>query len=70
MDIKLITMDMDGTLLGDTPTAIPPENLKALKAAQAKGIQLALASGRCADDLAFSPWTQGFPYTRWAPMPA
>lgn len=52
-DIRLIAMDMDGTLLGKTRGVIPPENLRALQAASARGIQLCLASGRAPDDVSF-----------------
>lgn len=45
MDIKLIVMDMDGTLL-NSEQCIPEENLSALIEAQKRGIRLVLASGR------------------------
>lgn len=45
MDIRLIVMDMDGTLL-NSEQCIPEENLNALMEAQKKGIRLVLASGR------------------------
>ena len=45
MDIRLIVMDMDGTLL-NSDQCIPEENLNALMEAQKKGIRLVLASGR------------------------
>ena len=45
MDIRLIVMDMDGTLL-NSDQCIPEENLNALLEAQKKGIRLVLASGR------------------------
>lgn len=60
-EIKLITMDMDGTLLGKEPNVIPPENIKALQLAHERGIHLALASGRCADDLSFFAKDAGLP---------
>lgn len=53
MPIRLIAMDMDGTLLGPAPHAIPPVNEEALRRAHAQGIQLALASGRSPDDAGF-----------------
>ncbi|MFD1670556.1 sugar-phosphatase [Agrilactobacillus yilanensis] len=43
--IKLIAIDMDGTLLNDQQV-ISPENKAAIKAADAAGIQVVLASGR------------------------
>ena len=52
-DIRLIAMDMDGTLLGRERGVIPPVNLQALQAAQAWGIRLCLASGRAPDDAGF-----------------
>ena len=52
-DIRLIAMDMDGTLLGRERGVIPPVNLQALQAAQARGIRLCLASGRAPDDAGF-----------------
>ena len=45
MDIRLIVMDMDGTLL-NSDQCIPEDNLNALLEAQKKGIRLVLASGR------------------------
>lgn len=52
-DIKLIAMDMDGTLLGPTRGVLPPENLAALQEASRRGIHLCFASGRAPDDLSF-----------------
>lgn len=52
-DIKLIAMDMDGTLLGQTRGVIPPVNLAALQEAARRGIHLCFASGRAPDDLSF-----------------
>lgn len=46
MTIKLIVMDMDGTLLDDDHATVPVRNVTALRAAREKGIKLALASGR------------------------
>ena len=43
--IRLIAIDMDGTLLGDDGR-VSPRNLAALHAAQAAGIQLVVATGR------------------------
>jgi hypothetical protein len=43
--IRLIAIDMDGTLLGDDGR-VSPRNLAALRAAQAAGIQIAVATGR------------------------
>lgn len=46
MSIKLIAMDMDGTLLDTDHVTIPPRNVAALRAARERGVKLALASGR------------------------
>lgn len=46
MSIKLIVMDMDGTLLDDDHATIPARNIAALRRARERGIKLALASGR------------------------
>ncbi len=46
MRVKLIAVDMDGTLLSDDHVTIPPRNIAALKAARAGGVRLAVATGR------------------------
>jgi Cof subfamily protein (haloacid dehalogenase superfamily) len=43
--IRLIAIDIDGTLLNDQKQ-IPPENIDALRQAQANGVAVAIASGR------------------------
>jgi Cof subfamily protein (haloacid dehalogenase superfamily) len=43
--IRLIALDLDGTLLDDRKD-IPPANIEALREAQAAGIRIAIASGR------------------------
>ena len=43
--IRLIALDLDGTLLSDEKT-IPAENLEALREASGRGILIAIASGR------------------------
>lgn len=45
-DIKLIALDMDGTLLGSDHSTIPPRNIAALRAAAELGVHIAIASGR------------------------
>lgn len=45
MDVRLILMDMDGTLFADNET-IPEINRRALLECEARGIHLALVSGR------------------------
>lgn len=51
--IRLIAMDMDGTLLTSSPRIIPPENIEALRLAAERGVHLAIASGRLPDDAGF-----------------
>ncbi len=45
-DIRLIALDMDGTLLGPDHHTIPQRNLDALRAAAERGVHIAIASGR------------------------
>lgn len=59
--IKLIAMDMDGTLLLDGGKGIPAENIAALRSAHAAGIHLALCSGRIPDDMGFYALDTGVP---------
>lgn len=62
--IRLIAMDMDGTLLTRvTPgqAAIPPENASVLRRCADMGISLALASGRMPDDAGFFVTDAGLP---------
>lgn len=44
-DIRLVVTDLDGTLVAQA-NQIPPENIKALKAVYARGIHVAICSGR------------------------
>ncbi len=50
--IKLIAMDMDGTLLNENQQ-ISAENILALKNAVAQGVHIAICSGRTATDISF-----------------
>ena len=50
-DIRLIAMDMDGTLLNNHQQ-ISPGNLQALHQARDAGIHLAICSGRLPGDIA------------------
>lgn len=50
--VKLIAMDMDGTLLNPSQL-ISPGNLAALRAARQAGIRLCLCSGRMPEDASF-----------------
>jgi len=45
LPIRLIAIDLDGTLLDDN-SDIPPENIVALRQAHAAGVTVAIASGR------------------------
>lgn len=45
-DIKLIALDMDGTLLSSDHNTIPARNIAALRAAAELGVHIAIASGR------------------------
>lgn len=49
MDIKLIAVDMDGTLLGGDHLHVPERNVAALRAASALGVKIVIASGRYVD---------------------
>lgn len=46
MSIKLITIDLDGTLL-NSAKQVSERNRRALMAAEAQGVMVTLASGRC-----------------------
>lgn len=62
--IKLIAMDMDGTLLtrvSPGKAVIPEENLLWLRRAYEAGVMLALASGRMPDDAGFFALDAGLP---------
>lgn len=45
-DIRLICLDMDGTLLDDDHATVPARNVAALRAAAARGAAVTIASGR------------------------
>jgi len=50
MEIRLIVMDMDGTLL-NSAQAVSPGNAAALRKARDQGVQLAICSGRSPGDI-------------------
>lgn len=52
MAVKLICLDMDGTLLDEDHFTICPENLRAIRAALAAGVVVAPATGRIVSRLA------------------
>jgi Cof subfamily protein (haloacid dehalogenase superfamily) len=45
MTVRLIALDIDGTLL-DSSSEVPPDNQRAIEAAVAQGIEVALVTGR------------------------
>ena len=46
MGIRLIAVDLDGTLLASDSATVPEENVRALRRAAEKGAEIVLASGR------------------------
>lgn len=46
MDIKLIALDLDGTLLNDDHMTISKRNIAALNSANSKGVNIVITSGR------------------------
>lgn len=59
--IRLIVMDMDGTLIYSPCLEIPPVNAAALRDAAGRGIHLALCSGRMPDDAGLFAKHAGLP---------
>ncbi|NLO84017.1 MAG: HAD family phosphatase [Clostridiales bacterium] len=59
-DIRLIVMDMDGTLLS-SQQSISAENMKALALAQQQGIKIALCTGRLPGDASLYAVQAGLP---------
>ena len=45
-DIRLIAVDLDGTLLDDDHATVPARNVRARRAAAERGVAVAIASGR------------------------
>ena len=48
-DIRLICLDMDGTLLDDDHATVPQRNVAALRAAAERGAETVISSGRAWD---------------------
>lgn len=46
MGIRLIAVDLDGTLLASDSATVSEENIRALRRAAEKGAEIVLASGR------------------------
>ena len=63
MDIKLILLDLDGTLL-DSGKNLPEANRRALEAAAAKGVVVVPASGRLYDGMPEA--VKAMPFVRYA----
>ena len=61
MKIRLIAMDMDGTLLDNDTTRLPAENAAALREAAEAGIHIAICSGRNPDDISMYALDAGLP---------
>ena len=64
MDIKLIALDLDGTLLDSKTKLISPENMHALESAAEKGIYIVPATGRFFD--AVPECVKELPFLRYA----
>lgn len=61
-EIRLIAFDLDGTLLDDTKR-VPPENLRALERAAARGVWIVPATGRIMAGL--PEQLRGLPFLRY-----
>ena len=48
--VKLIALDMDGTLLAGDHWTVPQENVLAIRRAHAAGIQVCICTGRLLED--------------------
>jgi Cof subfamily protein (haloacid dehalogenase superfamily) len=59
LPVRLIAMDMDGTLLNDD-CRIPEENIRAMREANEAGIRLAIVSGRVPEDISYFMSDAGF----------
>ena len=64
MDIRLIALDLDGTLLDSKTKLISPENTYALEKAAEKGINIVPATGRFFD--AMPECVKSLPFLRYA----
>lgn len=48
--VRLIALDMDGTLLASDHHTVPQENIEAIRRADAMGIRVAISTGRMVED--------------------
>ncbi|MBQ8095456.1 MAG: HAD family phosphatase [Clostridia bacterium] len=49
--VRMISLDMDGTLLLNDHATIHPENIRAIRAAQHEGIEVMISTGRLPEDI-------------------
>lgn len=49
--VRLIALDMDGTLLNSDHQTIPQENIDAIRHATAEGIRVCICTGRMLEDV-------------------
>lgn len=62
-NIKMIVLDLDGTLLNEDHDTVSPQNRTALEAAAACGIEIVVATGRCLS--AIAPQVMELPFIRY-----
>lgn len=62
LNLDILFMDLDGTLLSPDHRTVSPRNRKALAMAQAAGIRLSLATGRCLGMLPVGVMSLGLDY--------
>lgn len=48
--VKLVALDLDGTLLASDHRTVPQENLEAIRAADAHGVRVTICTGRMLED--------------------
>ena len=64
MAVKLICVDMDGTLLDADHLTIPAENRRAVAFAESRGVLVVPATGRIVSRLAVQ--LESLPFLKWA----